>query len=81
MDPDAFQATAIKLATLEAKELHFMGCFEAADAETTVSNFDEKFQSLMAAPHQNQINIAENPVVVRCREFCRDTFKSRWMIT
>lgn len=78
MSPDEFEATALKLATLEDKEMHFMGCFEAAEREATVSAFEEKIQSLLAAPHES--NIALNPVVQRCREFCRENFRSECLI-
>ena len=78
MDPSAFEATAVKLAELEAKEMHFMGCFEQAEGEETISAFEEKIQSLMAQPHQN--NVAQNPVVQRCREFCREQFQSEWCV-
>lgn len=75
MNPEAFEVTARKLATLEAKEMHFMGCFEAAENEPTLAAFEEKFESLMAVPHQS--DITRNPVVQRCREFCREQFQSK----
>lgn len=78
MNPDAFRATAIKLATLEANEMHFMGCFETADNEPTIEAFEEKYQSLMARP--NESNISENPVVQRCLEFCRDHFQRKTVV-
>lgn len=75
MDPDAFQTTALKLAALEAKEMHFMGCFEAAENEPTIAAFEERFESLNSRPHE--ANISENPVVQRCREFCREQFQRK----
>lgn len=79
MDAESFQQTAVKLATLEANDLHFMGCFEAAERETTLTAFEEKIQSLLAAPYE--ANIAENPVVLRCREYCQAQFQGdvNWM--
>lgn len=75
MQPDEFEATAMQLAKLEAKEMHFIGAFETADVEPDVNRFQEKFDTLIARP--DATDIAANPVVQRCKEFCREKFHSK----
>lgn len=79
MNPDEFEKTATKLATIEAQELHFMGCYEAAETETTIFAFDEKLQHLLAQPHES--NVHENPLLMRCREYCMEQFRSEYRAT
>lgn len=73
MKPDEFESVAMQLAKLEAKEMHFIGAYEAAEVEQDVNAFEEKFESLISMP--DTTNIAANPVVQRCREFCREQFQ------
>lgn len=79
MKPEIFHGTALQLADIEAREIHFMGAFEAAEVEMNEEDFQSKFDE--RNNHPDDIDLTENPVVQRCQEFCREQFQcEQWKL-
>lgn len=73
MKPEIYHETALRLADIEAREMHFMGAYEAAEVEMNENDFLSQFNERNSRP--DDTDLTANPVVQRCQEFCREQFQ------